>query len=199
MKKSIFRPVAFWKASLMTLPDNVFFDLMRTVFGKIKTPFNKQIILNDLEYFFSKKTIQNNISGYLDKNDSMVIAAIVALSDPTPGELEDFFSGEINGSELNSLVLNLEERFIVYRFRDRDQNRLSLNPVLEPVLSPAAADRTILFESISPDEILGGKISRNKQPEKNNLIFDDRILAALLSFVSITKIFTKKRGAYAKN
>ena len=62
---SNFRSVEFWKASVMTLPDNAFFDLLRTVFGKIKTPFSKQVLMNDLEKFLLRDDVKKNIYAYM--------------------------------------------------------------------------------------------------------------------------------------
>ena len=195
MNKNNFRPVKFWKTALMTLPDNVFFDLLRTVFGKIRTPFSKQILLNDLEKFLSQKDIQNKISGYLDSNDERVIAAIAVLDEPAPGELEIFFADEMSDVELRSLVINLEERFVIYRYFEKEGGRLSLNPVLENILSPIANKKALLFQPLSLEEF-SGEISHNAEGKPNSFIFDDRIFAALFSFVSRTDIFFKKgRGA----
>ena len=100
MKNAVFRSVEFWKSALMTLPDSSFFELLRSVFGKIKTPFNKQILLDDLESFLLREDIQKNIAAYIDRNDAAVIAALATLNEPAPGELESFFSGELSYVEL---------------------------------------------------------------------------------------------------
>jgi len=172
----------------MTLPDNSFFELLRTVFGKIKTPFNKQILLGDLEKFLLRDDITKNINNYINDNDRLIIAAVAALNEPGQGELESFFTGEFSYTELNDLIVNLEERFILYRFFEDKQNhrvsRLALNPVLKPILSPIAAESSLLFPSIAANELPQGETLPGKL-----FLFDDRILAALLSFVSRNKMF----------
>jgi hypothetical protein len=187
MKKSVFRSVEFWKASIMPLPDHAFFELLRTVFGKIKTPFNKQNLVGDLEKFLTNNDIQRNIAAYIDKNDARILAAIAALNEPTATELDAFFEGELDHTELYDMVINLEERFILFRFPDENQSRLALNPVLEPVLAQYTDDISSLLPSF-----------HNKTPNKtgkhNLLSFDDRILAALLSFVSQNETFFIKEG-----
>jgi hypothetical protein len=189
MKKRIFRSIEFWKASIMPLPDHAFFELLRTVFGKIKTPFNKQNLVGDLEKFLSNNDIQKNIAAYIDKNDARIIAAVAALNEPTAAELNAFFNGELDNTELHDMVINLEERFILFRFTEegRNESRLALNPVLEPVLAQYTDDKSSLFPSFN-----------NKSPgktDKQNLsFFDDRILAALLSFVSQIEVFFIKEG-----
>ena len=184
MKNVIFRPVEFWKASITTLPDTAFFELLRTVFGKIKTPFNKQILMDDLEKFLSRSDIKKNIACYIDKNDRCIIAAIAALNEPTPGDMEIFHSNELSYAVLHDLVVNLEERFIIYRFWEDKKSRLALNPVLKSILSPIASDRSLLFPSVCIDEV----------PQNTAVLFDDRILAALLSFVSQNTEFYRSAG-----
>jgi hypothetical protein len=189
MKKGVFRSIEFWKASIMPLPDHAFFELLRTVFGKIKTPFNKQNLVGELEKFLLNNDIQKNIAAYIDKNDARIIAAIAVLNEPTAAELETFFDGELDNTELHDMVINLEERFILFRFIEEGKNesRLALNPVLEPVLAQYTGDISSLFPSFN-----------NKIPDKtgkqNLPLFDDRILAALFSFVSQNEAFFIKEG-----
>jgi len=175
----------------MTLPDNAFFELLRTVFGKIKTPFSKQILMGDLERFLLRDEIIKNINNYINHNDRLIIAAVAALDEPSPDDLEAFFAGELNYTTLHDIIINLEERFILYRFFEDGQNRrisrLALNPVLEPILAPIAAESSLLFPSIAAND---AKVEA--APGKQ--LLDDRILAALLSFVSRNKQFFRAGG-----
>jgi len=193
MKKNVFRSIEFWKASIMPLPDHAFFELLRTVFGKIKTPFNKQNLAGDLEKFLSNGDIQKNIAAYIDKNDARIITAVAVLDEPSAAELDAFFGGELDHTELRDMLINLEERFILFRFPDesRNETRLALNPVLEPVLAPYTCCFSSLlpsFQNITPDKTGGQKLPS----------FDDRILAALLSFVSQNESFFIKNGKIRK-
>jgi hypothetical protein len=189
MKKGVFRSVEFWKASIMPLPDHAFFELLRTVFGKIKTPFNKQNLVGDLEKFLSDSKIQKNIAAYIDKNDALIIAAVAALNEPTAPELDAFFEGELDHTELQDIVINLEERFILFRFMEgnRNESRLALNPALEAVLAPYTDDISSLLPSAHNK-------THNKTGKQNAPFFDDRILAALVSFVSQNETFFIKEG-----
>ena len=161
-RTSAFRSINDWKSALMTLPDNGFFELLRSVFGNIKTPFSKQKLMDDLFNFLSSEDIRKIIAAYIDDDDRKVIAAVALLNQPAPGELESFFSGEFSFAEVHAIVLNLEERLILYRYRDNGGerghapsggkgqqtiSRLTLNPVLESVLAPFASDTSFLFPS----------------------------------------------------
>jgi hypothetical protein len=173
----------------MPLPDHAFFELLRTVFGKIKTPFNKQNLIGDLEKFLSNNDIQKNIAAYIDKNDARIIAAIAVLNEPTAAELDAFFEGELDHTELYDMVINLEERFILFRFMDenRNESRLALNPIMESILAPYTDNISSLLPTAHNK-------THNKTGKQNLPFFDDRILAALLSFVSQNEAFFIKEG-----
>jgi hypothetical protein len=175
----IFHSQDQWKSAMMTLPDDVFFDLLRSVFGHIKTPFNKQNLLTDLWAFFSREDIQQNMAAYLDEADAQVIAAVTVLGNPTAGDLERFFAGD---EGLSALLLNLEERFILYRFRDGADLRLALNPALAPVIRPLMGE---VFPSFPLREDAAADVAdaaEGRPPAAPESGWGDRIFAALLSF-----------------
>jgi hypothetical protein len=163
-----------WKSAMMTLPEDAFFDLLRSVFGHVKTPFNKQNLLADLAAFLSRDDIRRNIAAYIDEADAQVIAAVGLLGNPTAAELEQFFAGD--DLEIPALLLNLEERFILYRYREEAALRLGLNPVLEPVLAAVAGDLSRLFPSLLEE-------GEDRPGDQGDVPFDDRFFAALISFI----------------
>ncbi|GHV79396.1 helicase [Spirochaetia bacterium] len=187
-----------WKSALLTLPDTSYFELMRSVFGNVKTPFNKQRLAEDLAAILSKKETQETIAGYIDETDARVIAAIATLEEPAPGELETFFAGEFSYAELHGILLNLEERLILYRYLDKEVRgprlnsppvrRLSLNPLLEPILAPIIADKGSLFPSW-PLDVSGAA---------PGAALDDRILAAIFAFIAGGTDFFKTEGGIRK-
>ena len=205
LSNTSFRSVDDWKAALMTLPENNFFELLRSVFGNIKTPFNKQRLLDDLFNLLSRDEIRKTIAAYIDEQDHKVIAAVAILGEPAPGDLESFFAGEVTCAELHALVINLEERLILYRFKDKDIPHLALNPVLEKVLAPLIADTGPLFPSFSmgddfplksssglsplssnPARKAAGKADNKVKSKAGDLaagLADSRILAALFAYI----------------
>ncbi|GHU15803.1 helicase [Spirochaetia bacterium] len=192
-----FRSIEEWKSALMLLPDGAFFELMRSVFGNIKTPFNKQRLMEDLSAFLSRDEIRKTIALYIDETDARVIAAIAALRKPAPGELESFFAGELSYADLHDILLNLEERFILYRFREEGLAHspgtvcLALNPALEPVLAPFAADLSVIFPSIPLGEAAA-------MQDAGTAVLDDRLLAAIISFIPGEGLFFKNEGGIRK-
>jgi hypothetical protein len=172
------------------------------VFGKIKTPFKKQQLVNDLETFLMRQDIQKTIAAYIDEDDAKIIAAVALFGEPVCGELESFFSGEFSCARLQDIIVNLEERFILYRFNDEKEKGLpglryiALNPVLEKILLPFTANTALLFPAA---ETGGGETEEQSAsaPQTQNC-FDDRILAGLLSFVSTEERFYKSEGLLRK-
>jgi hypothetical protein len=182
-----------WKSALLTLPDHAYFDLMRRVFGVIKTPFNKNRLMEDLAAFLSRRETQEIIAAYINETDHRIIAAVAALREPASGDLESFFAGEYSYAELHEALLNLEERLIVYRFQVDGTYYLALNPLLEPALAPFAADTSPLFPAFSetpsgaPDGVSAGDAE-----------LDGRYFAAILAFAADERDFFKGEGDIRK-
>jgi hypothetical protein len=163
----------------MTLDDAIFYELARSTLGKLTTPFHKQRIVEDLAAFLARPQIQDAIAAYIDNGDHKIIAAIVTLADPTQAEIEGFFAGEYGAAGVNALIINLEERLIVYRRESSIYNRkimrLSLNPLLANVLLPFTTATGILFPAHKTDAANTADTERPRM--------DDRLLAAVLCLV----------------
>ena len=187
MKNEIFRPVSFWKSACLLMPDNSFFELMRSVFGKIKTPFNKQQLLDDLEKFLLRKDIQQTIAAYINETDAKIIKAITLFGEPVLMQLENFFSDELSYAKLQDNIVNMEERFILYRF---EGGRLALNPVLKHILLPITADYTVLFPINESKKI-------SAAAEKSSKI-NDLTIASLYSFILKHEKFFKPENTIRK-
>ncbi|MDR3019291.1 MAG: hypothetical protein LBU66_00125 [Treponema sp.] len=200
MNNVIFRDIEFWKSAVMTMPDNSFFELMRSVFGKIKTPFNKQQLLKDLEAFLLRDDIQNAIAAYIDENDVKIIAAVALFGEPLPEELDGFFSGEMSYVQLHDLIVNLEERFILYRFKGEDKrkiqgkNRLALNPVLKQVLLPYTENASLFLNDETKTETPHVGVQGTAQTAAPNIVVNEIVLAGFLSFVSQWETFFRTEG-----
>ena len=58
--------VVEWREALVRLTDQHFFDLMRMYLGVIKTPFNKQRLIEELSSFLRRKENRDRILSLLD-------------------------------------------------------------------------------------------------------------------------------------
>ena len=239
MKSGSIRPINFWKSAIMTMPDSSFFELLRSVFGKIKTPFNKQQLLNDLESFLLREDIQKTITAYINETEKKIIAAIYLFGEPTLEQLEDFFceddsdsenddDGEqedkiepslqaktdvMNYAELQDIIVNMEERFLLYRFTEEKPARsyspsnavpssyIALNPVLKQVLIPIAVDSSSLFPIAGSKKTSRGSSARraNTNSEKSfTPAISELTIAALYSFVLKHESFFRQGSGILK-
>ncbi|MCL2411417.1 MAG: hypothetical protein FWC97_07215, partial [Treponema sp.] len=189
MKNDAFHSVSFWKSAVMTMRENAFFELMRSVFGKIKTPFNKQHLVDELEKFLLREDIQKTITSYIDENDAKIIAAVSLFNEPLPEQLGSFFDDEYSYAHFHDIIVNMEERFILYR---SSSNCLALNPVLKPVLLPFTEDVSPLFPACDsaalPNNITLNATMQTAETESSvsgcQTVVNDLLIAGLLSFAS---------------
>ncbi|GAB6391356.1 MAG: helicase-associated domain-containing protein/consreved hypothetical protein AEF82474.1 [Treponematales bacterium] len=181
MKNYKFRSVAEWRDCVATLPDAAFFELMRSVFGNVKTPFNKHRLIEDLCTFLSKDDIKALIKEYLDEDDHKVIAAVALLNEPDLKEIETFFTGELPTGDLHAKLINLEERLVLYRVNDEGKRRIALNPALESILTPFVNDPSPLFPTVPADS---DAEPAARGPASRGFAADNRILARLCAFLS---------------
>ena len=109
------RKVLAWRESFLKMEENRFFEIMRMYLGEIKTPYNKQKLIMNLEGFFRKKENLINIKSFLSEDDIKLICAIVFIPDATENKLTSFFKNTFSYSFLYETLLNLEERLIIFR------------------------------------------------------------------------------------
>ena len=128
--------VLAWRESLVTLNDTHFFELLRMYLGEIKTPYNKQKLIEELSAFLRKDENANMIVRLLSVNDILILSAIKILNLPTQEKLSQFFSTDFSFAELYERLMNLEERLLIYRKTEQKQIRFVLNPLLEPKIEP---------------------------------------------------------------
>ncbi len=149
-KKTHVQKILEWRESLVKLPDNRFFDLMRMYLGEIKTPYNKQKLVEELGSFLHKESVKKNILLLLDTTDIQIISAVAYIDNAAQNKLSDFFQGTFTFSELYERLSNLEERLILYRNYDKDQNNsvIQLNPLLEDILNSRISISQLLPEPV---------------------------------------------------
>ena len=147
------RAVLAWRESLITLNDMHFFELLRMYLGEIKTPYNKQKLIEDLSAFLRKEENVQMIVRLLSPNDILILSAIKILNLPTQEKLSQFFSTDFSFAELYERLLNLEERLLIYRKTEQKQIRFLLNPLLAPKIEPLLSVSVLMPSG----DVLSGK------------------------------------------
>ena len=130
--------VVQWRECLTRLPDNLFFELIRMYLGEIKTPYNKQNLIERLGAFLHKEQVQQNILLLLSPTDCQLLSAIFYLENPTHSLLARFFSDTFSTAQLRENLMNLEERLLIFRntsnLLPKEEPAFFLNPILETIL-----------------------------------------------------------------
>lgn len=140
-----------WRNTLTALPGNQFYDLVRMYLGEIKTPYNKQNLLEDLSTFIRRLENKQQIIKLLSDNDIQLLTAIHVLNmdngnAATAETLSTFFRGVFSFAELHDRLYNLEERLLIFRFREDNVKRpvFFINPLLSDVILPLCSPATVL-------------------------------------------------------
>ncbi len=158
-----------WRASLLRLSDDVFFDYIRTYLGPIKTPYNKQSLIDNLENFLKRSDVRERMLVALSDCDREVLTAIVLSPEASHEGVHCLLGTRIGFVRLHHILLNLEDRLLIYR--DPDETGYHLTPMLQDELMGGAVDRSLLFPS---------KQLRTPAPE-TAIWCDDLILLALFA------------------
>lgn len=159
-----------WREALTRLSDQYFFDLMRMYLGEVKTPFNKQKLLESLSAFLRNPKNREQIISCLDTFDRALLAGIRELPSPTQEGLIRLFSGTRTFPEVYERILNLEERLLIYRKDDLANREYAINPLFADVLEKHSSVETL----VSPDSY--------GEPFFAPLRVSDGFLAGLYSF-----------------
>ncbi|MFP4566352.1 MAG: hypothetical protein ACLFNX_07595, partial [Spirochaetaceae bacterium] len=162
--------ISQWRKTLLTLPDTSFFELVRNYLGEVRTPFNKQSLLDRLRTFLTRPETQEAMIASIDEDDARFLSAVEFLDGPIREQLLSFLGTEYTRLEIQNRLLNLQDRLLV--FPDAESGRLFINPVLEPVLSDHVIGPDVLFPR-TPVE---------SEPEGEPWL-TDTLLAALFSML----------------
>ena len=171
---------------MLQLPERTFFLLMRLYLGEIKTPFNKQRLVESLGGFLSKVETQRTIIQSLDRLDILILTAIDTLPVTNRGALLIFLSSE---TTLQTRLTNLEERLILYRNGytddyDRVINNYSINPFLYKSIEPLLDSHSLFLPQ------------QKKEPQRAVTLCDDLVLAGLYTFFLKETDVLKMNGAF---
>jgi len=148
-----------WRRLMLTLPDSLFFDVVRTYTGKFNTPFNKHELIARLESFFLRKETKERVIAFIDRRDGEILEAVRFLDEPPVETLFSFFKADEGGGEkgnrnLHHELLNLEYRLLVIPDTAEENRRLRLNPLLRKELEERVLGPEVLFSSSPAAESL---------------------------------------------
>ena len=171
---------------MLNLPERTFFLLMRLYLGEIKTPFNKQRLVESLGGFLSKAETQRIMLESLDRFDLLILTAVHTLPVTNRSALLIFLSSE---PALQTRLTNLEERLILYRDSytdeyDRVINNYSINPFLYKAVEPLLDSYSLFLPR------------QKEEPQSGVTLCDDIVLAGLYTFFLRETDVLKMNGAF---
>lgn len=186
--------ILLWRETLSVMPDHHFFEIIRMYLGEIKTPYNKQRLIEELSSFLRKEENKKVIIKLLSKKDLEIITAIKEIPSATQEKLHTFFSSDMTFAALYEQLMNLEERLIIYRHPDKASGHIifEINPLLETVLFPLLKRKVLLPR---------GKIETIKDKGSSSGRITPEFIAAFYSFLlenpDLCKIDSTLKKRYA--
>ena len=182
--------VGRWQEAIAALPDKQFFNIMRLYIGEIKTPYNKQRLIEQLASFIRREENVKSIITYLDSFDLELLTAITLISKVTQETLFNFFSGSYSITDIYKGLLNLTERLLIYSVQDKNSKKeyLYVNPFLEEPLKPYI-NTNLLF----PENII------TTHSSEDVFILTPNILISFISYLKVKGISCKADGNIKKN
>jgi hypothetical protein len=189
-RKEHVQRVISWQESVATLPDSRFFDIMRVYLGEVKTPYNKQKLIEQLSAFFHREQNRENLAAMLDDFDKQIITAVAVLPEVTQTRLSDFFAGEYTLSKLYTRLLNLIDRLIIYKDRQVKgaQQYIHLNPLLDETLAPYISLSRILPPAVCAERF-----------DAPQFCISPLFTASFLSYIGEKPDLCKSDGVLKKN
>ena len=179
-----------WQENISALPDEKLFEIIRLYLGEIRTPYNKQRLIEQLAGFIRNEKNLNTMISLLDEFDIKVLTAIYYIPNADRNLLVDFFSTEYSLGDIYSELSNLTLRLLVYTEKDRytDKRYLRINPLVSDRLEPFIRLENILSES-----------SAMSYSMDDVFCLSPGFLSAFISFLNMNGCSCKADGSIRKN
>ena len=145
-----------WREYFLRLSDKQFLTLMRLYLGKVKTPYNKQKLIENLEAFLRREETKKNILALLSDADTQVLCAIKFIPGATLSKLQEFFKAELFCEALEDILRELKARLLIYEqpVAYGLSKALKINPFLAPALDDALRLEELIPECDGPENRL---------------------------------------------
>lgn len=176
-----------WREAMAAQPDEFFFELVRIYLGELKSPFNKQKLIEELGAFIRRDDIKKQIVALLTDEDISILSAIYFIKEPTQEKLTDFFAQEYERTEIARHLNNLEERLILYRKEHTVKAVFLFNPHLEEEIRPFLSMATLTGEAECAQTVSA------RQKELSSIT-----IGALLAFIQDNPDLCKGDGTLKK-
>lgn len=189
--------ISAWYDFLTDMNETRFFDLMRLYAGEIKTPYNKQKLIETLTAFLHREENRRILFALLSQEDLILVAAVMYIPFCTKEKAAAFFGSRFSFAFLHDGFLNLEERLIIYRKKNHDGADetpafyFDINPLLREDLEKRAP-LSLLFSSYEGEE------NTEPSPVNSGPLVSGHILASWFAFIAEYPDCCRTDGSFKK-
>lgn len=182
--------ISEWMDAISALPDDRLFELFRLYLGEIRTPYNKQKLVEQLAGFVRNENNLTVMMSLLDSFDIKILTAVQYIQKATKKLLLDFFASEYTIGEIYSELANLSTRLLIYTEKDTytEKEYLRINPLVWDKLEPYIRISNILTETTV--------VSYSMEDAFN---ITPSFLASFISFLNVNGCSCKNDGTIKKN
>lgn len=198
--------IAPWRESLTAMDEMGFFGLMRLYLGEIKTPYNKQKLIESLTSFLHKEENRRVLIKLLSREELMIIGAVLYIPFCTKEKAAAFFSPTFSFAFLHNAFLNLEERLILFRRKDAENAKeyFDVNPLLLNDIEPLI-NAELLFPQAHPvrqasaaAEVFGRAEGTDVPAVCERHFLSARLLASWFAFTAENPDCCRSDGSFKK-
>ena len=179
-----------WKKIIISLPEHIFFDLIRNYLGDVKTPFNKHDLIEKFAVFLRKEKNINKIISLIDKQDATVLTVLDLLGPVDIKSLYSFFSNKKSYYDFYLHLQNLEERMLICINKEACESPLLIiSPILEDILKEKIIDPSLVIPVVDVSD-----------DHKNGMEtwYSESILFSVLSYLFGREQIFKLDGSFKK-
>ena len=173
--------IILWRECLATMDESFFFDIMRMYLGEIKTPYNKQKLIESLSSFLRKSENKEKILMLLGEKDLKILTIIKSIHNCSRKKLLAFVEGKIQDEkllfDLNEHLQNLCERLILFIVHNKEnaEDELCINPLLEDEIEPLLSTKLLFSNPHSEKE---------ETSSQENFFLTDNFLISFITFIT---------------
>lgn len=178
-----------WRKYFIQLDDSDFLMTIRLYLGEVKTPYNKQKLLEQLEAFLRREETQKNIIALLSKQDILLLSAIKFISGANIESLKEFFRNNFIEEKTQRHLQELKSRLLIYE--DSSSRRYASTYKINPILSQTL-NEVLSAENLCPENSSPIKIPSPQECARAELV------AAFLSYIAKNKSICKLDGTFKK-
>ena len=184
-----------WKKYIFSLPEQVFFEIIRNYLGDVRTPFNKHDLVDKLTAFLMKDETSSKVISLLDQSDAEMLTAVSILDSPSVKQLYQVFSSKKSYYDFYLTLLNLEERMLIYREEREGEGVISISPVYRNIFNREVIDAEHLIKSYPPE-------AEDKNTEIDSAVkyiwLNDSVIFSIFSFLLRKEQILKLDGSFRK-